>query len=67
MFKYFTANSNRKFIDVLDALTDQYNNKVHSSIKMTPTEANLKLNEATVWRNLYPEGGTEVIVQVFDR
>src|SRR6218665_4173607 len=28
MFKYFSANSTRKYIDVLDALVDQYNNKV---------------------------------------
>jgi len=65
MFKYFSANSTRKYIDVLDALVDQYNNKVHSSIKMTPTEASLKKNEPKVWRNLYPEGDTEVILPKF--
>jgi len=32
MFKYFSANSIKKYIDVLDAHVDQYNNKVHSSI-----------------------------------
>src|SRR6218665_3704484 len=48
MFKYFSANSTRKYIDVLDALVDQYNN-----------------NETKVWRNLYPEGDTEVIVPKF--
>ena len=31
-----------KYIDVLDKLVDQYNNTVHSSIKMTPVEASLK-------------------------
>ena len=43
-FKYFTANSTRKYIDMLDKLVDQYNNTVHSSIKMTPVEAILKKN-----------------------
>ena len=34
IFKYFTANSTRKYVDVLDLLVDQYNNTVHSSIKI---------------------------------
>ena len=45
MFKYFTANSTRKYIVVLEKLVDQYNNTVHSSIKMCPVEASLKKNE----------------------
>ena len=55
MFKYFSANNTRKYVDVLDLLVDQYNNTNHSSIKMTPKEANRKENENKVWRNLYPE------------
>ena len=35
MFKYFSANNTRKFVDVLDLLVDQYNNTIHSSIRMT--------------------------------
>ena len=65
MFKYLSANSTKKYIDVLGALVDQYNNKVHSSIKMTPTEASSKRNEAKVWRNLYPEDFREDIVPKF--
>ena len=57
MFKYFFANNTRKFVDVLDLLVDQYNNTLHSSIKMTPMEASRKENENKVWRNLYPEFG----------
>ena len=55
MFKYFSANNTRKYVDVLDVLVDQYNNTIHSSIKMTPKEASRKENENEVWRNLYPE------------
>src|SRR6218665_2850730 len=58
MFKYLSANSTRRYIDVLDALTDQYNNTVHSSIRMTPVEASLKKNKAIVWRNLHPDFST---------
>ena len=45
MFTYFSANNTRKFVDVLDLLADQYNNAIHSSIKMTPKEASRKENE----------------------
>ena len=31
MFKYFSANNTRKYVDVLDLLVDQYNNTIHSS------------------------------------
>ena len=55
MFKYFSANNTSKYVDVLDLLVDQYNNTIHSSIKMTPKEASRKENENKVWRNLYPQ------------
>ena len=40
MFKYLSANNPRKFVNVLDLLVDQYNNAIHSSIELTPKEAN---------------------------
>ena len=55
MWKYFSANSTRVYIDVLQKLVDQYNNTRHSSIKMTPIEASKKKNETKVWRHLYPD------------
>ena len=45
MLKYFTANSTRKYIDILGEFVNRYNNTVHSSIKMTPTEASKRENE----------------------
>ena len=53
MWKYFTANSTRVYIDVLDKLVQQYNSTKQASIKMTPVEASKKKNENSVWRNLY--------------
>jgi len=50
---YFSANSTRRYIDVLDELVEQYNNTKHSSIGMTPKEVSKKENETKVWRNLY--------------
>ena len=53
MFKYFSANNTRKYFNVLDDFLNQYNNTVHSSIKMTPTEASQKQNENQAWKNLH--------------
>ena len=56
-----SANNTRKFVDVLDLLIYQYNNTIHSSIKMSPKEASRKENENKVWRNLYPEFGGKTL------
>ena len=42
MWKRFTAENTRNWIDMLDRLLFQYNNKKHSTIKMTPVEASHK-------------------------
>ena len=52
MFKYFSANNTRKFVDVFDLLVDHCNNAIHSSIRMTSNEASRHENENKVWRNL---------------
>jgi hypothetical protein len=53
MFKYFTANNTRRYVDVISEMVDKYNNTRHSSIKMTPIAASEKKNERIVWFNLY--------------
>ena len=40
------------WIDILPTITKQYNNRVHSSIKLTPIQASLKKNEGYVYKNL---------------
>ena len=65
MFKYFSANYTRKYVDVLDLLVDQYNNTIDSSAKMTPKEASRKENENKVWRNFYPEFGGKTLAPKF--
>ena len=40
------------WIDILPTITKQYNNRVHSSTKLTPIQASLKKNEGFVYRNL---------------
>ena len=41
-----------KWIDILPTITKQYNNKVHSSTKLTPIQASLKKNEGYVYKHL---------------
>ena len=40
------------WIDVLPKITKQYNTRIHSSTKLTPTQASLKKNEGYVYINL---------------
>ena len=40
------------WIDVLQTITKQYNNRVHSSTKLSPKDASLKKNEGLVYKNL---------------
>ena len=49
IFKYFSPNNTREYIDVLDEMVKNYNETVHSTIKMTPVEASKEKNENKVW------------------
>ena len=40
------------WIDVLPVITKQYNNRIHSSTKLSPKDASLNKNEGFVYRNL---------------
>ncbi len=40
--EYFSANSTKTYVDVLDEMVNDYNNTKHSSIKMTPDDASDK-------------------------
>ena len=69
VFKYFSANNTRKYVDLLDLLVNQYNNSIHNSIhsfiKMTSIEASRKENENEIWRHLYPELGGKTLSPKF--
>ncbi len=51
MWKRFTAENTRNWIGMLDKLMNDYNNRYHRTIKMTPTEASEKENEVEVLNN----------------
>ena len=48
VFEHGDAN----WIDILPTITKQYNNRVHSSTKLTPIQAIMKKNEGFVYKNL---------------
>ena len=48
VFEHGDAN----WIDVLPTITKKYNNRVHSSLKVSPKDASLKKNEGYVYNNL---------------
>ena len=50
--KIVFEHGDAKWIDILPTITKQYNNKVHSSTKLTPVQASLKKNEGYVYKNL---------------
>ena len=52
MFKKFTENNNTIFYNIIDDLVNEYNNKYHSTIKMSPIQGSKKINEKKI-KNIY--------------
>ena len=50
MYKYFTANQTRTYVDVLSEMTKRYNNTKHRSIGMTPIEASNAKNSNCIFQ-----------------
>jgi hypothetical protein len=53
IFKYFTANNTRRYVDVLSDMVSQYNNNKHSTIKMIPVNASNPENLYRTYMNMY--------------
>ena len=52
MYKKFTENNNTIFHNILDELVNNYSNKYHSTIRMTPIEGSKKVDEKKI-KNIY--------------
>jgi hypothetical protein len=57
MWRFFTHKNTTRYVDVLPQLLKSYNNTVHSSIKMAPSEVSV-LNQIEVYKNIYGEKGS---------
>ena len=53
MWKYFSANSTQKYIDVLPNIVGKYNNTYHRSIKLTPSDTRSPANYQHLHNALY--------------
>ena len=47
-----SEKSDGNWIDILPTITKHYNNRIHSSTKLTPIQASLKKNEGFVYKNI---------------
>lgn len=54
MYKYFTANNTKRYIDITDPFAKKHNNTKYSSTKMKPFEVRKKENENSVIRKSFP-------------
>jgi hypothetical protein len=52
MWRYFSYTGNFRYLEILNDLTNSYNNSYHRSIKMTPNQVD-KSNASEVYLNLY--------------
>ena len=53
MWKYFTANTTQKYLDVLPSIVEKYNITYHRSIKLTHSDARNPANYQHVYNDVY--------------
>ena len=54
LWRYFTYTNSRRYVEVLPALVESYNNTHHRSIGRAPNSVNAK-NQESVWLTLYAD------------
>lgn len=64
MYKYFTANNTRRYLDAVPALVEGYNQAYHRSIRRAPVDVTVK-NQKEVWETLYPARPTAKTHPIF--
>lgn len=52
LYRWFTKNNSRRYINVLDKLVEGYNKRFHNTIGMSPASVNRE-NEEDVWLKIY--------------
>ena len=52
LFRYFTHSNSYKYLDVLPDIITSYNNSVHSSLGVRPTDVTHE-NQELIWQRLY--------------
>ena len=58
MYKYFTANNTKRYVDILEDLVMGYNNTIHSSIGMAPANVLKPIDKIKIRQKLYGSSTT---------
>ena len=66
MWKLFTANNTRNWIDLLPRLLEAYNKRIHSTIRLSPIEASKRKNERLLLDTVYEYDNTPPKFKVGD-
>lgn len=53
LWKYFTANNTRRYVDILQDVVHAYNNSPHRSIGMRPVDVDNEVAAEKAWMSLY--------------
>lgn len=53
IYRYFTKNRTKRYVDVLQDLVESYNETPHTSLNNTAPQNVTKANEADIWAYLY--------------
>lgn len=53
MWKRFSLQGNYKWLNILEELLNEYNNSIHSTIKMKPIDVNCRRVERNLLKNVY--------------
>ena len=59
MWRRFTADNTRNWIDMLDDLVSKYNTSYHTTIRMRPVDASKREYETEVWENLFRDSDVQ--------
>ena len=60
IYKRFTTDNTDKWIDMIDSLAKTYNEKIHRSIGISPSEARKIENTSIVFKKLFPKQEPEI-------
>ena len=65
MFKQFTIQNNTIYTEILPKIVEEYNNRYHNTVKMTPKEASKKKNESIAYLNSYHSGAPQKLKKLY--
>ena len=53
LYRYFTEHNTYCYLSQLEAIMKHYNNRIHSTIEMSPMDGDKDMNRLIIWKKLY--------------